>query len=146
MAHEDVLVSVGAKGGFLLDDGVGDVLVTEEVVLVLAGRVYLVLVTPVARAVLRVRTNIIIQSLSYNFDNNLINDHPSRRQVDVLNLFSSISTAHKTDLVVFELHDGVEELVAGVAQPVPVLDHVGVQVDGGGETPVTDVASHILVI
>ena len=146
MAHEDVLVSVGAKGGFLLDDGVCDVLVTEEVVLVLAGRVYLVLVTPVARAVLRVRTNIIIQSLSYNFDNNLINDHPSRRQVDVLNLFSSISTAHKTDLVVFELHDGVEELVAGVAQPVPVLDHVGVQVDGGGETPVTDVASHILVI
>ena len=66
--------------------------------------------------------------------------------MDVLNLFSSISTAHKTDLVVFELHDGVEELVAGVAQPVPVLDHVGVQVDGGGETPVTDVASHILVI
>lgn len=51
-----------------------------------------------------------------------------------------------TDLVVFELHDGVEELVAGVAQPVPVLDHVGVQVDWGGETPVADVASHILVI
>ena len=72
MAHEDVLVSVGAEGGFLLDDGVGDVLVTEDVVLVLAGRVYLVLVTPVARAVLRVRTNIIIQSLSYHFDNNLI--------------------------------------------------------------------------
>ena len=85
MAHQDVLVSVGAEGGLLLDDGVGDVLVTEEVVLVLAGRVYLVLVTPVARAVLRVRTNIIIQSLSYNFDNNLINDHPSRRQVDVFN-------------------------------------------------------------
>ena len=51
-----------------------------------------------------------------------------------------------TDLVVFELHDGVEELVAGVAQPVSVLHHVGVQVDRGGETPVTDVASHILVI
>ena len=64
MAHEDVLVSVGAKGSLLLDDGVGDVLVTEDVVLVLAGRVNLVLVTPVARAVLRVGTNIIIQSNS----------------------------------------------------------------------------------
>ena len=64
MAHEDVLVSVGAEGCLLLDDGVGDVLVTEDVILVLAGRVYLVLVTPVARAVLRVGTNIIIQSNS----------------------------------------------------------------------------------
>ena len=64
MAHEDVLVSVGAEGCLLLDDGVGDVLVTEDVVLVLAGRVYLVLVTPVALAVLRVGTNIIIQSNS----------------------------------------------------------------------------------
>ena len=51
-----------------------------------------------------------------------------------------------THLVVFELHDGVEELVAGVAQPVSVLHHVGVQVDRGWETPVTNVASHILVI
>ena len=64
MAHEDVLVSVGAKGCLLLDDGVGDVLVTEDVILVLAGGVYLVLVTPVARAVLRVGINIIIQSNS----------------------------------------------------------------------------------
>ena len=63
MAHQDVLVSVGAEGGFLLDDGVGDVLVTEDVILVLTGRVYLVLVTPVARAVLRVGTNIIINSI-----------------------------------------------------------------------------------
>lgn len=51
-----------------------------------------------------------------------------------------------TDLVVFELHDGVKELVAGVAEPVPVLDHVGVQVDRGRETPVADIASHILII
>ena len=51
-----------------------------------------------------------------------------------------------TDLVVFELHDGVEELVAGVTQPVPVLHHVGVQVDGGGEAAVTNIAGHILVI
>ena len=75
MAHEDVLVSVGAEGCLLLDDGVGDVLVTEDVILVLAGRVYLVLVTPVARAVLRVGTNIIIQSnsiLILSFDNILI--------------------------------------------------------------------------
>ena len=48
--------------------------------------------------------------------------------------------------MVFELHDRVEELVAGVAQPVPVLDHVGVQVDGGGEAAVADVAGHVLVI
>ena len=48
--------------------------------------------------------------------------------------------------MVFELHDGVKELVAGVAEPVSVLDHVGVQVDRGWETPVTNVASHILVI
>ena len=75
MAHEDVLVSVGAKGCLLLDDGVGDVLVTEDVVLVLAGRVYLVLVTPVARAVLREGPTLsfnLIQSLSYHFDNILI--------------------------------------------------------------------------
>ena len=51
-----------------------------------------------------------------------------------------------TDLVVFELHDGVEELVAGVAEPVPVLDHVGVQVHRGRKAPVADVASYILVI
>ena len=51
-----------------------------------------------------------------------------------------------TDLVVFELHDGVKELVAGVAEPVPVLDHVGVQVDRGRETSVADVARHILII
>ena len=58
MAHEDVLVSVGAEGCLLLDDGVGDVLVTEDVILVLAGRVNLILVTPVARAVLRVRISL----------------------------------------------------------------------------------------
>lgn len=74
MAHENVLISVGAKGSLLLDDGVGDVLVIENVVLVLASGVYLVLITPVARAVLRMRT-----SLSFNpfiifnhFDNILI--------------------------------------------------------------------------
>ena len=62
MAHEDVLISVGAKGGLLLDDSVGDVLVIEDVVLVLTGGVYLILVTPVARAVLRIGTIIIILS------------------------------------------------------------------------------------
>ena len=62
MAHEDVLISVGAKGGLLLDDGVGDVLVIEDVVLVLTGGVYLVLITPVARAVLMIGTIIIILS------------------------------------------------------------------------------------
>lgn len=62
MAHEDVLISVGAKGGLLLDDGVGDVLVIEDVVLVLTGGVYLIFITPVARAVLRIGTIIIILS------------------------------------------------------------------------------------
>ena len=62
MAHEDVLISVGAKGGLLLDDSVGDVLVIEDVVLVLTGGVYLVLITPVARAVLMIGTIIIILS------------------------------------------------------------------------------------
>ena len=62
MAHEDVLISVGAKGSLLLDDGVGDVLVIEDVVLVLTGGVYLVLITPVARAVLMIGTIIIILS------------------------------------------------------------------------------------
>ena len=58
MAHQNVLISVGAKGGLLLDDGVGNVLVIENVVLVLASGVYLVLVTPVARAVLRMRISL----------------------------------------------------------------------------------------
>ena len=71
MAHEDVLISVGAKGGLLLDNGVGDVLVIENVVFVLTGGVYLVLVTPVSRAVLRIGTIIIILS-SYHFDYILI--------------------------------------------------------------------------
>lgn len=62
MAHEDVLISVGAKGGLLLDDGVGDVLVIEDVVFVLTGGVYLIFITPVARAVLRIGTIIIILS------------------------------------------------------------------------------------
>ena len=62
MAHEDVLISVGAKGGLLLDNGVGDVLVIEDVVLVLTGGVYLIFITPVARAVLRIGTIIIILS------------------------------------------------------------------------------------
>ena len=62
MAHKDVLISVGAKGGLLLDDGVGDVLVIEDVVLVLTGGVYLIFITPVARAVLRIGTIIIILS------------------------------------------------------------------------------------
>ena len=62
MAHKDVLISVGAKGGFLLDDGVGDVLVIEDVVFVLTGGVYLIFITPVARAVLRIGTIIIILS------------------------------------------------------------------------------------
>lgn len=47
MAHEDVLISVRTKGGLLLDDGVGDVLVVEDVGLVLAGGVYLIFVAPV---------------------------------------------------------------------------------------------------
>ena len=62
MAHKDVLISVGAKGGLLLDDGVGNVLVIEDVVLVLTGGVYLIFITPVARAVLRIGTIIIILS------------------------------------------------------------------------------------
>ena len=62
MAHKDVLISVGAKGGLLLDNGVGDVLVIEDVVLVLTGGVYLIFITPVARAVLRIGTIIIILS------------------------------------------------------------------------------------
>ena len=62
MAHKDVLISVGAKGGLLLDDGVGDVLVIEDVVFVLTGGVYLIFITPVARAVLRIGTIIIILS------------------------------------------------------------------------------------
>ena len=48
--------------------------------------------------------------------------------------------------MILELHDGVKELLAGVAEPVPVLDHVGVQVDGCGEAAVTNIAGHILVI
>ena len=62
MAHKDVLISVGAKGGLLLDNGVGDVLVIEDVVFVLTGGVYLIFITPVARAVLRIGTIIIILS------------------------------------------------------------------------------------
>ena len=62
MAHEDVLISVGAKGSLLLDNGVSDVLVIEDVVFVLTGGVYLILVTPVARAVLMIGTIIIILS------------------------------------------------------------------------------------
>ena len=58
MAHENVLISVGAKGSLLLNDGVGNVLVIENVVLVLASGVYLVLVTPVALAVLRMRISL----------------------------------------------------------------------------------------
>ena len=53
MAHEDVFVSVGSECRFLLDDGVGDVLVIEDVVISLAvSGVYLILIAPMARAVL----------------------------------------------------------------------------------------------
>ena len=49
-------------------------------------------------------------------------------------------------LVVLELDHGVEEGVAGGAEPVAVLDHVRLQVHGGGEAAVAHGAGHVLVI
>ena len=49
-------------------------------------------------------------------------------------------------LVVLELDHGVEEGVAGGAEPVAVLDHVRLEVHGGGEAAVAHGAGHVLVI
>ena len=55
----------------------------------------------------------------------------------------NVRTSH---LVVLELDHGVEEGVAGGAEPVAVLDHVRLEVHGGGEAAVAHGAGHVLVI
>ena len=55
----------------------------------------------------------------------------------------NVRTSH---LVVLELDHGVEEGVAGGAEPVAVLDHVRLQVYRGGEAAVAHGAGHVLVI
>ena len=48
--------------------------------------------------------------------------------------------------MVLQLTAGVEELFTLGAEPVAVFDHVGLEVDRSGETSITDIAGHVLVI
>ena len=116
MTHEDVLINVWTKCSLLFYYVVSDGSTVLVSLLPVFAVVRLVLIAPMSETLLK--------SLYMN----------------------DIQGGGGPSLVVLQLTAGVEELLTECAQPVPVFDHVRLQVYGGGKTSITDRARHVFVV